>query len=587
MKEQLLNPQKISEQHDQTGREAVLSEAERIETAARTLNERIAEIEGRKMQLPEEIKQAEQQAQTHATALSDRLQTLVVRLKIKIGVEDSVGLDLSKKKESAESAREALLKELEEIEKEINVLRAQLKELPQTQALLDAYHEKMRELPLPNKEKRELLTPEFLASLSTDEYIQLWRRLNPHYLSHVTRQGFRDHTGMLYHTGGMNEFADGFTSVMKDGKEVRTPLAIEGLRARDKDSVRKYLEAQGIFEAEDAEKAVRKLLDLTDFTMASAPKYPDKSAVHFAAQEVADSHYGAETDNEVFFLYPSDVVASQHAYTFNGWQHDFTKPQSEKKWNDVFVWPNTAEEGGIPVDAGFVFLPKSTLVDPENGSKYASELISIDNQEKLVIVRNKELAKNFTDWLSNLNEKSPIVIVLKKCAEKGLTHEEYDANKKQFDELLQKNLNEIGFIPETMSELMFVLTSKLWNTPDQNCQLSKNVTHELLQSYSGEGVKCENGIPAKEYWEKYFEKHPELKPKHIVYYDGDPTTAVADFQRINKIGGADTSKDDGVLLGFDDQHVTNIQTDARSNVGYDELKATATQLISEHYQKTA
>src|SRR6185503_4609999 len=97
--------------------------------------------------------------------------------------------------------------------------------------------------------------------------------------------------------------------------------------------------------------------------------YPDKIAVHFAAQMVADQFYGGERNNEVFFVYPSDFIASQHEYAFNGWEKDFTKPQSETKWNDVFVWPSNLENPGISVDAGLVFLPDHTPVDPETGSK--------------------------------------------------------------------------------------------------------------------------------------------------------------------------------------------------------------------------
>ena len=248
MSEELLNPESISEEHDQEGKKAFQEKVAEIESASQTLEEKIAKIKGRQEQIPEEIQVTEQEIEIHTLALSDRLKTLIVRLKIRIGIEDGTSLDISNKKETTETAREALLEELGEIEQELDTLNKQLKELPQPQELLDTYHEKMREMPLSNQEKRELLTPEFLISLSTEEYIQLWRRLNPQYLSHVTRQGLRDHNAMIYHSTGMDEFHDGFKNVMNDEQEVKTPLAIEGLRERDEESIHKYLKDNGIFE---------------------------------------------------------------------------------------------------------------------------------------------------------------------------------------------------------------------------------------------------------------------------------------------------------------------------------------------------
>jgi len=49
------------------------------------------------------------------------------------------------------------------------------------QKLLEAYYEKMATQPLSKEEKRELLRPEVLASLTTEEYIVLWKRLNPYF----------------------------------------------------------------------------------------------------------------------------------------------------------------------------------------------------------------------------------------------------------------------------------------------------------------------------------------------------------------------------------------------------------------------
>lgn len=582
MKERLLDPKIISETRDPEGREQILAAASSAESELKTVREKIPLHEARKKEISERLSALEKEAEETVAVLADRLKTLVVRMKIKMGLGDSVASNLEARNTATETEKQAILEELNQIEAEIESLKAKLKDAPAPQELLDSYHEKMLDLPLTNEEKREFLKPETLASLTTEEYVQLWRRLNPHYLSHVTRQGLRDHNAMVYHSAGTNEFHDGFVSVMQDEQKIRTPMALDGLRSRDEASVHAYLEKNGIFEAANEEEAQTKLKDLLDFSLASAPKYPDKSAVHFAAQIVADEYYGGEKDNEVFFLYPADVIASQHAFAFNGREQALTRPESETKWNDVFVWPNSVEENGVPVDAGFVFLPNKTLVDPETGSKYASEVKTVDGKEKRVVVEDKELPKKFAEWLSDLNEKSPLVVAMQDWIKAEDWFERQEKGE-QFDRILYDELKKIGFSTDILPELTTFLKDKFLRTQDHNCQLDPTITDEVIKTYSGGRKRAENPITAKEYWEKFFATNPKLKPKHIIYYDGDPTSAVQEFQQKNKIGRADTSATDGDLLGFDDNLVGNMRKDPRANQGYTELSDTAQKIIKEHY----
>jgi len=97
--------------------------------------------------------------------------------------------------------------------------------------------------------------------------------------------------------------------------------------------------------------------------------------------------------------------------------------------------------------------------------------------------------------------------------------------------------------------------------------------------------RAENTVPAKEYWEKFFSANPHLRPAHVVYYDGDSKIAVYEFLRRNGIGEADTSsKEEGPLLGFDDNHVLNMENDPRANQGYYDLVKMANKIIEEHYR---
>lgn len=600
MKEKLLNPRIISETHDPEGREEILNSASSLESELLNIKEKIPLHEAKKIELAKKLSVLEKEAENTVSILADRLKTLIVRIKIRLGLNDEVVTNLEGKKQILDIEKESLLQELSQIEIEIENLKNKLNELPNPQELLDAYHEKMLDTPLTNEEKREFLKPEILASLSTEEYIQLWRRLNPHFLSHVTRQGIRDHNGMMYHTAGMNEFHNGFLGAMNGNREIKTPFAVGGLEFEDEEAINNFLQKNGIFrenrmdyEIEWAqemldkkgttniqeEMSLRSLEELLNHGTGSSYKFPDKTSVHFASQEVADSHYGAEKNNEIFFLYPADVIASQ--YSFSG-KTSLVESNNNTMYNDVFVWPNSTKESGLPIDSGFVFLPSSTLVDPETGSKYATKIEKIDGVEKRVTIEDKELSKKFTEWLSSLNENSPLVVAMKNWLS------ERDWSKKSqkeedFDQELQEELKKIGFSIDILSELTVFLIRNFLKTPGQNCQIDKETIDEIIKTYSGGKKRAENPITARKYWEKYFNEHPDVKPKHVVYYDGDPTTAVYNFLTKNKIGRADTSATSGDLLGFEHNFVKNIGEDPRANKGYTELYEIAKKIIDKHY----
>jgi len=450
-------------------------------------------------------------------------------------------------------------------------------ELPDARELIDSYYERVGTLPLTNEEKRELLTPEALADLNTDEYIALWRRLNPHFLSHVTRQGFRDHTGndvMVSHDSGYREFNEGFTKVMKNGRNLLPPLGRIGLADLSDDTVNEFV-TQFFSESTEisVEEAKERFHKFLNFGLASAPKYADITATHFAAQIVSDVYYGGEADNEVMFVYPSDVLASQYPYAFNGWEKTFTEAQSETKWNDVFVWtdPNNP---GVPVDSGVVFLPLNTQVDPETGSKYASEEVEIEGNPTRKLLKDNDLEEMFIRWSGDLGQEIYDVV------------EDYKAERNYFDRrdkerlartVIQSAILQLGFPEDVVLRLGSRVFSELLSWGKTS---SEDIT-ELLEQTGAVFKRPENAIPSKDYWEDYFSKNPHLRPAHVYYYDGSPTTGVYNFLQENGIGSADTSKEEGSLLGFDDNHVLDMESDSRSNQGYDELLAKANRRIDE------
>ncbi len=405
----LLDPRAISKKYDIEGRQVVAMEITDTRTKLSTVDKTLLYKKEIFQQKEQRVKELDVLRVEKILALEQRLETIVIRLKKLFRIKDKSLADMQIEIRTIEIEVEEMRSQSFAFRHELEKLTQGQAELPDPEKMLEAYYSKMETMPLSNEEKREMLRPEVLAELSTEEYIALWRRLNPHFLSHVTRQGFRDHNAMIYHSAGLQEFHDGLTSVLRDQKLLRPPMAVrDGLLARDEASIKQFLEGWAL-KAGDEEEAKERLNAQLNHSLATAPNYPDETAVHFAAQIVADGYYGGESNNEVFFAYPSDVLASQHEFAFNGWEKDFTKPQSETKWNDVFIWPSTLDNPGIPVDAGVVFLPENTPVDPETGSKYASEIKTVEGAEKRVMIEDEKLVSAFIEWATSLTKESTVV----------------------------------------------------------------------------------------------------------------------------------------------------------------------------------
>lgn len=586
VKKDLLTPRGISKTHDPEGRSALASTILGARKEGRSTRDSITGKEQERAGMVGAFSELQPHEEQTAAELTERLNTKLVKLKGKLGLGDKKVSELEAQLAGTRTERGILSDQAVQVAHEIEELKQKQGDIPDPKELLKAYYEKQETQPLTTQGKRELLVPEVLSSLSTEEYIALWRRLNPYFLTHVTRQGFRDHNAMIYHSGGLQEFHSGFVNVLSDEKQLRPPVVIHhGLRTRDEASVRTYL-SRWVLEAPNPQEAQERFDQLLHFTFAAAPRYPDETAVHLATQIVADEFYGGERGNEIFFTYPSDVIASQYNFAFNGWEKDFTKPQSETKWNDVFVWPNTLDNPGIPVDAGVVFLPETTLVDPNTGSKYASEVKIIDGREQRVLVEDAKLVNRFRGWAVNLNDDSPVSKALSDYKKESSRNGDTETTRRVLSEILSQELQGLGFSEDAIAVFVRDFNVNL----AQRSLVEERLTAGLRESNSN-WKRAENPIPAKDYWESYFTKYTDLKPKHIIYYDGDPTTAIYDFQQKNDIGRADTSDTEGQLLGFDDHHVKLIpsgemvvEQDPRAMVGYRELVEMGNKIIADYYK---
>lgn len=440
-------------------------------------------------------------------------------------------------------------------------------------------------IPTP-EQKEQMLTFENVSNLSTEEYLELWKHLNPFYVTHATRQGVRDHAGMIYHTGGLGAFQSGLAAMLSDGKTLRTKAGanfglMPGFTESDVEKALDKMVTPDMLAIMTPEQIVNQTPMNTTF--ASAEPWPDQQAVHFGQHTVLDDLYGGESDNEVFLVFPTDIIASQ--CKFGGHMNSLITAQvkTERKWNDIFVWP---KDGKIPLDAGLVFLPKSQKVDRRTGSKYSTmEQIDENGEAVLVPAKDEERIKRFKEWFSGTTMESPEVAAIKQNGDNSLLIKklrEIGIPEKCFEEMAEFG-NEYTFMKAVEDKkfgFMYLPSEEDQEhmTPDEIADYS---IRAYLSSRHADLKDADDAISAQEYWEQYFTEHPDEKPAHVVYYDGDPSTAVKEFLESHGIlqekkrfdsrgfyddeqsitGPGDSSERDGKMLGFDEHYVETEEKD--------------------------
>ncbi|MBI4004699.1 hypothetical protein HY358_01020, partial [Candidatus Roizmanbacteria bacterium] len=269
--------------------------------------------------------------------------------------------------------RESIQQYLDELNKQkaaVDAEEQQLRErgvsphrLTEARSLLNDFYssEKGRwsDAPYAKKDIQKYFSEEYLASLSLEEYVLLLQRFPSHMVTHVTRQGVRDHAGGSFHTIGLGEVDDGFVSILAD-RRLKSKLGTylkDGVKYED---VKRFIRFVTVSAKDSAErrKMYRELRSLDR----EPATYSDFAAVHVAAEEVADDYYGGEVGNEIFFTFPSAHVVADHF--FSGQLIE----GGGSYWNDVWIW--TDEDKGLSIDAGIVFIPSEAKVDRRTGSKY-------------------------------------------------------------------------------------------------------------------------------------------------------------------------------------------------------------------------
>jgi len=431
-------------------------------------------------------------------------------------------------------------------------------QLEKTRMLVSEFYteekNKREEVPYAKEDIQKYFTEDNLSSISTEEYVKLLQQFPGEMLTHVTRHGIRDHADLGNHQAGLGEFHNSFQSILKQ-KELRSALGIAIQESSKEEGVAKFLELDT---CESRNEALGKISGkFKSAVIGDSRAFADSSAVHLATEEVADSFYGGEKENEIFFAFPSVFIASQ--YEFSG---DLANASS---YNDQYVWPDI--DKGLPLDAGIAFIPEDKMVNPKNGSKY-----EFDEENKTLP------AEGFNEILKARFEKPGFVqTFIQKSKELNSLPEDKRLHERE------KIFNEFEIKDNEAKKILSDQTcldklSSVWGKENEKVEY-ENI---LMDYYREKGVSpyklASNSIPAKEYWEKYFQENPALCPKHIVYYSGaNPTKALFEWRKKNGINVADRRGD----MGFSENLAS--KDDKNEDDTHERFMSIARKLVDERF----
>lgn len=454
-------------------------------------------------------------------------------------------------------------------------------EMEEVRNMVDNFYDEQREKWAESEYSKEDIVNNFseehLSKLSLEDYITLLKRFPSEMVTHVTRQGIRDHFGMTYHTKGRGEYSDSFMKMLEDG-HLKSPLAVTLMENGKKKGIEQILRL-------DSYKTKNQALERLDaYTREDQDshneiigEYVDTAAIHFAVEEVADHYYGSERGNEIFVAYPSALVASQYYFSMADSGGSVAKMGKDAPRNDLWTW--TQEENGIDLNAGLVFIPADAQVDAKNGSQYELDEHKnpVPNQEY------KKQINKIADTGYNINLFDRLLRSMRERETEATRVGDLE-NASVLDKDLQRvlldrvNLEDLQHIcHQKYDAKKFGDESRLkkWEQ-----ELDRKIKEILINNDLYENAK--NTISSKSFWEAYFTEHPDKTPSKVVYYKGgDPTKALDDFRMRNDIykSGADKN------LGFVERHVSRKSEFATK--GMNRFRNLAADVIDQHYEKTS
>ena len=424
--------------------------------------------------------------------------------------------------------------------------------LQEAKTMLSNFYKRQKDKWVRSEYTKEDITENFseehLVSLSLEDYILLLKRFPAEMVTHVTRQGIRDHIGHMYHTAGDGAYSNGFMKMVEDGR-LRSPLGVYVIEGEKEKAIAKFLYLDNFKTKEEA----LNYLGILTGRQGGPGSYVDKTAIHFATEEVADYYYGSEKGNEIFVAYPSAHIASQ--YYFSGQLNE----SGGGYWNDQWVWAN--EEKGMDLNAGLVFIPEEAKVNKKTGSRY--ELDESQNP-----IKNSEYQAAFRRVVDSVDFHNFANQVMEITGKLGQNWDSPNLSPKDRDLLQnlesfrQRLKQEFGITDQRLQTAVLNCYSlfRLDNIQKKNQEkgqedLSYSVDSVIADAMKEEGIlytETKDAISSKEFWEARFAENPDKCPSKVVYYKGSsPTRALYEWREANGIGKKAKDKD----IGFFEQHI--------------------------------
>jgi len=400
---------------------------------------------------------------------------------------------------------------------------------------------------------------ENLTQLSVEDYALLMKRFPGEMLTHVTRQGIRDHASSFWHTAGVGAFANGFQRMLDDGR-LRSSLGIALQEHNKEEAMAKFMKLDDLHSRENALAMYK---DKFESNMATDNAFADSAAVHLASENVMDDMYGSERGNEIFITYPSAYVASQLNYGGSGTLADRGASQHNDKW--VY----TKDYEGMPLDAGLVFIPEDAQVDPQTGSRYkmgerGEPIIPQQRVNEILAARFDKpgFIQTFTQQLpyrmNQVPKEEKAALIDEAFVEFGIT--DPDAQKALLDPSLVDRL------------------ASAWGQDGEREEYEKIFGEYFQQNADNPYELAANPISSREYWEKYFQENPDKKPSEIIYYSGgDPSRALNEWREKNDI----VKRTQDTSYGFAEHNVS--AGSAEANVGKDRFASLARKVIDNRF----
>lgn len=476
------------------------------------------------------------------------IETRISTLELKLSDLDSGFISRFRNRAEIRAKKEELIDLKGKVSQDSESEGEESDEFTAAREILDSYYERQKrawsEAGYTIEDVRHYFNEENLEKLNVDEYGLLLSRFPAEMATHATRQGVRDHTGMMEHRAGLGEFNHGFVDILEDGRLRSLVGKVICAEKKDEilgeyfkwyvDQIRKHCPwLESISDKEILEDRLDKGdmrqwdSEKRGFYPKNAGSYTDWSALHMARDVVLDSYYGGEYDNEFFFCYP---MANFYA------EHDFTDTHSDKDpHNDLWLW--TKDQRGLSVDAALTFIPKNTQVDRITGSRYQldSEFRPIVAEERLNKVVKLLKDKDFIVWLESFCSQTDSRFDLK-----------FD-DKQRFESELRgvfgiSDKNTIGAILAIAVDLDLRNDFRYREVDRRGkpvVDFAEKFGASLLNVSHCYFKEAEDAISSEEFWENYFIHNPNLRPSKIVYYTGDPTKALQKWQgehRINNYG---------------------------------------------------